>query len=60
METMTIGILYETGIDKWKASMAIKCIDQIPIPIANAPVHNQTYRVTPFVLLTRIPKAIAE
>ncbi|BBH20121.1 hypothetical protein Back11_14660 [Paenibacillus baekrokdamisoli] len=40
IDTMTSVKLYETGIDKWKASIAIKCIDHIPIPIAKAPPDN--------------------
>ena len=37
-DTRVVGTLYASGIGNEKASMPMKCMDQMPTPMATAPI----------------------
>jgi len=41
------GISQATGISILKASMPVKCIDQMPVPIANTPPASHKAQAVP-------------
>src|SRR5215213_628444 len=49
----TNGMLYVTSVGRLKANIPVKCIDQIPMPMANAPLVSQTTRDRPCAAVTR-------
>jgi hypothetical protein len=52
-ETTTSGMSYEISIGRWNASMATKCMLQIPLPMATLPPSNQASRARPRAAATR-------
>ncbi len=47
IEAMVIPMSYAIGTGRLKASMPMKCIDQMPIPMANAPPRSQDTAAAP-------------
>src|SRR6185312_10828587 len=52
-EVRVIGMLYASGMGSEKASMPMKCMDQMPEPIATAPPTAQMRAAGPFERATR-------
>jgi len=52
-ETSVIATLYERAIGSEKASMPMKCIDQMPQPMATAPPPSQSRPDDPVIRATR-------
>jgi hypothetical protein len=52
-EAMVVGMSYARAMGSEKASMPMKCIDQIPLPIASAPPTSQSRDNVPCARATR-------
>src|ERR1700678_4003264 len=58
-EVTVVGKSYESAIGSEKASMPIKCIDQMPQPIASEPPLSQSFDGTPSLRATRAERLSA-
>ena len=58
-EKSVVGTSYASGTPRWKASMPTKCIDQMPMPIANAPEISHTRAARRSDSVTRDPSSSA-
>jgi hypothetical protein len=61
-EVTVVGMSYARAMGSEKASMPMKCIDQIPLPMASAPPSSHSRDSAPRVRTTRTesPRAVCE
>ncbi len=58
-EVIVVGMSYARAIGSEKASMPMKCIDQMPQPMASAPPLSQSLDGTPSLRATRAERLSA-
>ncbi len=59
IDNKVTGMLYPIGTGRLNASMPMKCIDQIPVPIEKAPPHSHQRAATPLDEVIRLAKSSA-
>src|SRR5688572_21568060 len=59
MDNTVSGTSYPIGMGRLNASIPMKCIAQIPVPIETAPPINQTRAESPLDAVTRVARSRA-